>query len=173
MCYTKTRGKAGDEDQELVPPSGSLSNSAILKILKYLRQLSGEEGKRLLQGLFPSPCVQQGHPSYPSAAGFASWSHLLQKNILEVPLIHKALKSAGQKKQFFWPKGEMITAQFQASCRSLPNQSQAKGLTTSAKSSFAAANTAAYYGLIWPDPGLMQDLPRLERMGRGWGGIIP
>lgn len=98
MCYTKTRGKAGDEDQELVPPSGSLSSSAVLKTLKYLRQLSGEEGKRLLQGLFPSPCVQQGHPSYPSAAGFASWSHLLQKNILEVPLIHTALKSAGQKR---------------------------------------------------------------------------
>lgn len=100
MCYTKTRGKAGDEDQELVPPSGSLSNSAILKILKYLRQLSGEEGKRLLQGLFPSPCVQQGYPSYPSAAGFASWSHLLQKNILEVTNTYSSKKCWAKKAIF-------------------------------------------------------------------------
>lgn len=40
---------------------------------------------------------------------------------------------------------------------------QVKGLNPSAKSSFAAANTTAYYSLICPDPGLMQDSPRPEQ----------
>lgn len=53
---------------------------------------------------------------------------------------------------------------------SFPSWSQAKGLNPSAKSSFAAANTAAYYSLICPDPSLMQDSLRLEqRMGGGGG----
>lgn len=39
------------------------------------------------------------------------------------------------------------------------------------KSSFAAANTAAYSSLISPDPGLMRDSLRMERR-TGVGGII-
>lgn len=53
------------------------------------------------------------------------------------------------------------------------SQSQAKGLNPLAKSSFAASNTTAYYSLICPDPGLMQDSPRLEqRVARGGNHFI-
>lgn len=57
--------------------------------------------------------------------------------------------------------------------RAFSSRSQAKGLNPLAKSSFAGANTTAYYSLICPDPGLMQDSPRLEqRAARGGNHFI-
>lgn len=108
---------------------------------------------KMFYGVFPGRNVKCScrnglpqHSSYPSTMGLAP-PFYLQKMAQKMIMNH------------------LLTASLR--------RSQAKGLNPLAKSSFAAANTTAYYSLICPDPGLMQDSPRLEqRVERGGNHFI-